>query len=105
MGPQEREKASRGESEVPPQPEAPEGPTEPRSAHGIEAGDSAEAPRTETTVEVPALSARETGVQPAAPSALGGLQGVSSSQKRQLPERDAYRFSNFSLDFLFFSFF
>ena len=85
VGPQEREKASGGESEVPPQPKAPEGPIEPRSAPGPEAGDSAEAPRTETTVKVPTPSARDTGVQPAATGALGGPQGVLSSQKKAAP--------------------
>ena len=85
MGPQEREKASGGESEVPPQPIAPEGPAEPRPASEAEAGDSVEALRAETTVEVPAPTAGETGVQPTAPGALGGPQGVPSSQKKAAP--------------------
>jgi len=72
VGPQEREEALGGESEVPPQPIAPEGPTEPRPASEAEAGDSVEAPRAETTVEVLAPTAGETGVQPMAPGALGG---------------------------------
>ena len=79
MGPQEREKASGGESELPPQLIALEGPSGPRPASGAEAGDSVEAPRAETTVEVPAPTAGETGVRPTAPGALGGPQGVPSS--------------------------
>jgi len=85
VAPQEREKASGGESEVPPQPIAPEGPAEPRPASGAEAGDLVEAPRTETTVEVPAPTAGEMGVQPTAPGTLEGPQGVPSSQKKAAP--------------------
>ena len=79
VGPQESEKASRGESEVPPQPIASEGPTDPRPASGAEAGDSVVAPRTETIVEAPAPSAGETGPRPMAPGTLGGPQGAPSS--------------------------
>ena len=85
VGPQEREKASGGEFEVPPRPIAPEGPTEPRPASGAEAGDSGEAPQAETTVEIPSPTAGETGVQPTAPGALGGPRGVPSSQKKAAP--------------------
>ena len=85
MGPQEGEKALGGESEVPPQPIASEGPTEPRPASGAEAGNSVEGPRTETTVGVPVPTAGETGVQPTAAGALGGPQGVPSSQKKAAP--------------------
>jgi len=85
VGPQEGEKTLGGESEVPPQPEAPEGPTEPLSAPRAEAGGSVEAPRTETSVEVPAPSAGETGVQSTAPGAPGDPQGVPGSQKRAAP--------------------
>ena len=76
---------SGGGSEVPPQPVAPEGPTEPRPASGVEAGGSVETPRAETTVEVPAPTAGETGVQPTAPGAPGGPQGIPSSQKKAAP--------------------
>jgi len=76
---------SGGESEVPPQPLAPEGPTGPRPASGAEVGDSVEAPRAETTVEVPAPTAGETGVRPTAPGSPGGPQGVPSSQKKAAP--------------------
>ena len=85
MGSQEREKASGGESEVPPQPIAPEGPSEPRPASGAEAGDSVEASRTETIVEVLAPSAGKSGPRPTAPGASGGPQGAPSSQKKSAP--------------------
>jgi len=75
-GPQEGERAPGGGSEAPPRPVVPEGPTEPRPASRAEAGGSVEAPRSETTVEVPA---------PTAPRALGGPQGVPSSQKKAAP--------------------
>jgi hypothetical protein len=85
VGSQEREKASGGESEVPPQPIAPEGPSEPRPASGAEAGDSVEASRTETIVEVLAPSAGKSGPRPTAPGASGGPQGAPSSQKKSAP--------------------
>jgi len=72
MGPQEGEKASGGESEVPPQPVVPEGLAEPRPASGAGAGASVEATLAETTVVAPASSAGETGVRPTAPGASGG---------------------------------
>jgi len=70
---------------VPPQPVAPGSPTEPRPMSGAEAGGSDEAPRAETTVEAPAPSAGEAGVQPTAPGALGGPQGAPTSQKKAAP--------------------
>jgi len=72
VGPQEGEKASRGRSEVLPQPVAPESLVEPRPASGAEASGLVEASQAETTVEVPAPSAGETGVWPTAPGASGG---------------------------------
>jgi hypothetical protein len=84
-GPQEGEKASGGRSEVPPQPVAPEGPTEPRPASSAEAGGSIEAPRSETTVKAPAPTAGETGVHLTAPGASRGPQGAPSSQKKADP--------------------
>jgi len=85
VGPQEREKASGGKSEVPPQPIAPEGPTESHPVSGAEASDSVEAPWTGTIVEAPVPSAGETGPRPTAPGASGGPQGAPSSQKKCAP--------------------
>jgi len=104
-GPKEGERAKWGGSEVPSQPVVPEGPTEPRPAFGAEAGGSVEVPRAETTVEAPAPTAGEMGVHPMAPGTSRGPQGAPSSQKKAAPEQGMYRFSNFSSDFLFFSFF
>ncbi|XP_021303813.1 basic salivary proline-rich protein 3-like [Sorghum bicolor] len=64
----------RGGSEVPPQPVVPDG-----------VRDLVEAPQAGTTVEIPAPTAGDTGVQPTAPGALGGPQGVPSSQKKAVP--------------------
>ena len=69
LGPQEGERMPGGGSAAPPQPEVPEGSIEPRPVFG--AGCSAEEPRAETSVEVPALTAGETG-RPTAPGAPGG---------------------------------
>ena len=79
-GPRGVERTPGGRSEVPPQPVAPKGPTEPRPVFGAEAGGSVEAPRSETTVKAPAPTARETGVYP---TALGTSGGPGSSK---LPE-------------------
>ena len=99
VGPQEGEKASGGESEAPPQPIAPEGLAEPCPMSGAEAGSSVEATQAETTVEAPAPSAGETGVLRETPKEL-------QAPRRNLPpERGAYRISDLSFDFLFFSFF
>ena len=84
-GPQEGERAPGGGPEVPPQPAAPVGPTEPRPASGAEVGGSAEAPRAETTVEAPAPTTREAGVKPTTLDASGGAKGAPSSQKGAAP--------------------
>jgi len=85
VGPQEGEKASRGESEAPPQPVVPEGLAEPRPASGAGTGALVEATQVETIIVVPAPSAGETGVRPTAPGASGGSQGASGSQKKAAP--------------------
>jgi len=84
VGPQ-GEKASGGESEVPPEPIAPEGRAEPHPASGAEAGGSMEVTKAETTVEAPGPSAGETGVRSMAPGASGGPQGAPSSHKKSAP--------------------
>ena len=65
---------------MPPQSVVPKGPTAPRPSPEAEAGGSVEAPWAETTVEVPAPTAGEAGVQPTAPSAPGGPQGAERSK-------------------------
>ena len=76
---------SGGGSEVPPQPVAPQSLAEPRPMFGAEAGGSVEGSQAETTVDAPAPSASDTGVQPTAPGASGGAQGAPCSQKKTAP--------------------
>jgi len=104
-GPRGVERTPGGRSEVPPQPVAPKGPTEPRPVFGAEAGGSVEAPRSETTVKAPAPTARETGVYPTALGTSGGPGSSKLPEEGCPPEQSMYRFSDFSFDFLFFSFF
>ncbi|XP_021303830.1 myristoylated alanine-rich C-kinase substrate-like [Sorghum bicolor] len=85
VGPQEGEKASGAESEVPPQPVAPEGLGEYSPASGAGTGASVEASQVEATVVSPAPSAGEAEVRPKAPGAAGNPQGAPSSQKKSAP--------------------
>ena len=85
VGPQEGEKASGGESEVPPQQVALEVQAEPCPASGAEAGGSVEATQVETTIVAPAPSVGEAGVWSTALGVFGGPQGVPSSQKKAVP--------------------
>ena len=71
VGPQEGEKASGGESEVPPQPVAPEGVAKPCPAPGAGAGALVGVAQAETTDVVPGAS--------------GDPQGALSSQKKAAP--------------------
>ena len=104
-GPQEGERAPDDESDMPPQPMASEGPTEPRPAVGAEVEGSAEAPRAETTVEAPVPTAGETGNHPTTLGAPGGAHGAPSSQKGAAPRARYVLVFDLSFNFLFFSFF
>jgi len=70
---------------MPPQPVAPEGPTEPRLVVGAEVEGPVEAPRAETIVEAPVPTAGETEIHPTTLGASGGAQGAPSSQKSAAP--------------------
>jgi len=94
-----------GGSEASPRPVVSEGLTEPRTVFEAVAGGLAEAPWAEGTIEAPAPTIGGTGIHSTARGTPGGPQGAPSSQKKAAPEQGMYRFSDFSFDFLFFSFF